>query len=402
MKMITQFLKFSGMMLFWGMLLLTCTDEPEANPEPKLSSDTLTVEDLDDLSDHLQFFSATKKEGKTPAAPTSSSLKFSIKDTLHLGEGVLMPIKFLHDELTNVAGVYIQVHGPLSGGSAGTFATNYYDVPEELNTAESDTVSIIVVGFDPADFEFPLSFDITIAPYDEGGQLIDETEVPVVIEDINDPNNSSSGSCGVVLPQGSYWDWFWSYDSIGKVVTDPFYVAGGDQIIKGCCVGGISDYGILCLSGTPEVDLLVERSLPFPTYYQIAAETFIFFDNGTYTRFTQENSANPLPSKSDFCNGDIGIVDIQVSKVTYGGNWTITKNVPTIPGWPPLDNLTLQGTSKTIPGGGYGNPGGFLVFRGCDIMDMLQVSYQDGEYPTILFKKYVRRQAGEDEWYLLS
>ncbi len=29
------------------------------------------------------------------------------------------------------------------------FASHYYDVPEVSNSAESDTVSIIVVGFDP-------------------------------------------------------------------------------------------------------------------------------------------------------------------------------------------------------------------------------------------------------------
>ena len=397
-----QFFNFFTVAFLCGMLFTSCSsDEPDVAPEQETLSDTLTVEDLDDFSGHLKFLGATKKEGKAPAAANSSTLKFSIKDTLRLFDGVPTPIKFLHDKNTNVAGVYIQIQNTFIGGSAGTFATHYYDVPEVPETADSDTVSIVIIGFDPGDLELPLPFHITITPTGPSGEPLDETVVPVVVEDINDPKNSGSGSCGLVLPQGDYWDWFLSHDMHGGDTyfwAEPNTIFGGDQIIKGCCVEGNSDYGGTCLQGDP----LNERTLPFSTYYQIVAETFTFSNDGTFTRITQENSANPLPDESDFCNGDVGVVDVKQSLITYQGNWTLKDiAVPRIyPSYTATrDYLTLQVTTSTSPGGGYGNPGGIIHALGCFGLVLIQVDKEGGDRH--LHKFYERKRAGEDEWYLL-
>ena len=158
-----QFFKFRQLILFCGIFLLACSsDEPEAVPAPCLerSAATTTVEELDDLSDHFEFLSAKKISGKIPAAPAgNSTLKISFKDTLYMMGSARIPIKFLHDAATNVAGVYIQVHRP-AASTAGDplYATYHYDVPELAENAESDTVSVIFVGFDPTGFELPLSF----------------------------------------------------------------------------------------------------------------------------------------------------------------------------------------------------------------------------------------------------
>ncbi len=98
------------------------------------------------------------------------------------------PIKFLHEDPTeNVSGVYVQVHGTFIGG---TNATYYYDVPELLETATSDSVSVIMIGIDPDGLidsdgvppaGAPFTFTITIVPYDPNGVPIAEDDRPVQI-----------------------------------------------------------------------------------------------------------------------------------------------------------------------------------------------------------------------------
>ncbi len=420
MKIIKPFLKFSCMTVFCGMLLLACTsDDPETNPEPEIL-DLATVEGLDSLSDHLTFASAEKIEGKVPSAPAGvSSLKFSIQDTLHLIPGVFMPVKFLHDELTNVAGVYIQVRHFSGSTNLVTEATHYYDVPEVPGTAESDSISVIMVGFDPSDFVDPVgvppagaplpTFEIAITPYDPNGQPLDATVVPVVVEDMND--NDPNGTCGLVLPEGEYWDWSMSYipsnpwDGDFEFLSSPLDLFKGVQNINGCCgADGNSYYGATCLN----LDSTYQRTLPFTTFYLIAHESFIFSDNGTYTRRTQENSANPVPEESNFCDGIAGNVEIKFAKIDYTGNWTVD-NVAIPPGYlvnpffgsityTTRDRLSLQGTSSTTPGGGFGNPGGIIHLLDCKFGLILIQTDNEG-FGQHLYKFYFRRKPGDKVWF---
>jgi hypothetical protein len=417
MKILTQFLKFSSMMMICGMLMLSCTsDEPEATPEPKTPA-LATVEGLDSLSDHLQFLSAEKKQGKIPSAPTgASSLKFSIKDTLHLVEGVFMPVKFLHDELTNVEGVFIQVRHFSSSTNGIIEATHHYDVPELPDAAGSDSVSIIMVGFDPEGLVegvppagSPFTFEITIKPYDSNDQPLDETVVPVIIEEISDDHPNSSGSCGLVLPEGEYWLWSMSYipsnpwDGDFIFFSDPSMKYGG-QSIKGCCANGESGYGASCLNGDPKN----EKTLFFPTYYQIAGETFIFNESGTFERITLEKHGNPDTDNTDFCGVAYGAVTNTIEFVTYEGNWTI-QNISIPPGYlenpffsgityTTRDRLSLQGTSSTPPLGGFGNPGGIIHLLDCKFGLILIQTDNEG-FGRHLYKFYFPRKPTDEVWF---
>ncbi len=101
-------------------------------------------------------------------------------------DAVKIPIEFLHEDTTkNVAGIYV-------GFPGGSF---YYVAAELQESEENDTVSIILMGFDPTGLELPLSFDITIMPYSESGEPIDQITVPVKIEESNDDPNKP-GLCG--------------------------------------------------------------------------------------------------------------------------------------------------------------------------------------------------------------
>jgi hypothetical protein len=392
------------------ILMLSCSsDDPAVEPEPKMVPGNLTAEEVDKISDHMLFVGSTIKEGNSPSAPGGSSLKISIEDTLHLAAGIPVPVKFLHDKLTNIGGAYIQVHSWSASTNAVVYGTYHFDVPELAETNENDTVSIIMVAFDPTDFELPLPIDITITPYDENGQPLDKTEVPVVVDD-----PITSGECGLVQP-GSYWEWEHSYilnldyvhtwinfgaypDLPDSTSVYAYYYApeklwGGNQMVKGCCNNGNSAYSASCLNTESE------RVLLFLTYYQQDYESIEFRDNGTFHRVTMENSAKPAPDKTHFCNDIAGVVDITSNNVSHEGNWTITPKVTVSvrniyeEEDRTVDYLRLQGTSST--GGGWGNPGGAIIRLSCNQLILLQLDQEGGTND--LWKIY-KRSTGE-RWF---
>ncbi len=397
-------------------------DEPEADPKTENPADTLTVADLDKFSDHLQFLSATKKPGKSPAAPAGSSLKISIKDTLFVIEGVEMPIKFLHRDTTkNVAGAYVQVHSMVGSGGLATY---FYDVPEIPEVAQSDTVSAIGVGFNMAGFinsggvppaggGKPLVFDVTITPYDESGQPLDETIIPVVVDAQSDSKELGSSSCPLVLPEGEHWKWFYTITSDGDPSTEekiggPEVITGG-QYINGCCIDDVPKYITEC---APDY-----KRLYFNTYYQAVYESIIFKADGTYSRITEERYANPEPEISDFCGNGEGEIEensfIQITK----GNWAIERNVSTSQRlkdfYDTRDYLRLTPTSVTPSGGFIKTRGGFIHQHPCPpassrrskgVLGLLTPAGggADGGDSQLVFKFFERSKLAsrnEDEWF---
>ncbi len=381
------------MILFCGIFLFACSsDEPEAVPAPGpgTPAGTTTVEELDDLSDHFEFLSAKEISGNIPAAPTgNSNLKISFKDTLYMMASARIPIKFLHDAGTNVTGVYIQVHSPeVSTAGSPLYATYHYDVTELAESAESDTVSVIFVGFDATGLELPLSVPVTISPYGKNGQPLDEIEEIFTVEESNESSNTSGRSKADPCPftSASEFDsWNWKYSVIEVDGSIEFYIAQGEmatygQTINGCC-SEASSTG--CAVGqTPNANLF------FPTYYRIELELLAFLENGTFRRTTVEASANPLTDESNFC-GDVGKVKASISDIDYRGFWTLDPNT---------ENLQLQTTSSTAEGGigGYGNPGGILRYS-CHLMLLIQVDREG--FGRDLQKLYRRGGIRSYEWY---
>jgi len=383
------------MILFCGIFVLACSsDEPEAVPAPVpgIPAATTTVEELDSLSDHLEFLSAKKTTGKIPAAPAgNSTLKISFKDTLYMMASARIPIKFLHDAGTNVAGVYIQVHRA-AASTAGDpiYATYHYDVPELAESAESDTVSVIFVGFDPTGLELPLSVPVTISPYGENGQPLEEFEEIFTVEESNESSNTSGRSEADPCPftSASEFDsWNWKYSVIEVDGSIEFYVAQGEmatygQTVYGCCneATGVSTG---CAVGQ-----IPNANLYFPTYYRIELELLAFLENGTFRRTTVEATASPLPDESNFC-GDVGKVHASIHEIDYRGFWTLDPNT---------ENLQLQTTESTAEGGlgGYGNPGGILSYN-CHYMLLIQLDREG--FGRDLRKLYIRGGIRSYEWY---
>ena len=371
MKYAFHLMKCCCITILCGILLAGC--RKNNNPSDP-GNDDLANPNV--ISTHLQFYKAVKKTGKPPAAPDQSSLKISFKDTLYLMEDIKVPVKFLHDSLKNVGGIYIQVKGK----GAGIFEANeYYDVPEFSQTANNDSVSLSMVGFDPDGYTLPFSFPVTITPYDEDGLPLDATDAVITVEESNDAP-SITGPCGFINPQNFLQ---WVYSLTKKADTVDFFSSPdmryGGQTLQGCCnrVNGQSG----CAPGqTPN------ESLFFPTYFQMNYELFRFFDNGTFTRLTLETHREPQPEISNFCGVNYGIVRVNNEDGVHIGNWTLD---------PATHNLRLQGVSSVPAGSGWGNPGGILRTN-CHWIHMVQLSGAP------LQKLYIRLRPTDQEYYVFD
>jgi hypothetical protein len=354
------------------MLLVNCkknNNDPEdpGGPGTNEPGDSITATSI---SNNLRFLKATKVNGEIPAGPQTSSLKISFEDTLYLANEFKRPIKFLHlDTLKNVGGVYVQV----SYRSLQTTASYYYNVPEIQEMKGSDSISVILMGVDADSLKdhfgavLPLSFDITIVPYDMNGVPIAEITRPAKVEPAN---TSPTGSCGLVLPDGMFWNWDLTLieDPNGTDLAfyndkDKIWGEGG-QNIKGCCINGISSYGSACAS-----DPDLQRSLRFPTWFQFEEEFIKFFNDGKFSRFTREIHALPEPEQSNFCGTALGKVSLSLHNVTYDGDWSVSTLANPIKG--SAQYLTMVTTAKA-GGSGHARTGGVIIQLDCNTLTLLQ------------------------------
>jgi len=398
MKSAVQLLKLTSIIIFCGMWMLACKkNSTTSNPPPVNTGNSANA---DSISDRLQFLEATKKQGTIPAGPSGSSLKISFEDTLYLVDQIKMPIKFRHlDTTQNVAGIFLQVEAVVGGPIAASY---YYDVPEVPQIGDStDTVSLIMIGVDPTNLKFPLSFNITIIPYNSSGQPIAHTIRPVkIVEHTNDPK-ANSGSCGLILPPDEVWDWELSYinSPTSDFYSDPNTVFGGEgQIIRGNCCGGTSVYGICPREREPN------EHLHFNTYYQITSEHLLFVDPVDFARETTEQGANPLPDSSNFCDPFEGLVRPYVHGTLYSGTYSITPAVvpPDLQMYHDSLRLGLLTTAINPRGAGFGNPGGIIHFLDCKTGALVLIQVDLEGFGQHLIKIYKRNTLNLDRWFALE
>jgi hypothetical protein len=413
MKRTVQFLKFACFILFCGGLMLTCrkndtmAEEPgnPTDPNPPGTEDS-AIATADTIANHLQFFNAVKKMGIAPKGAAGSSLKISFKDTLYLMDELKRPIKFQHEDAAqNVAGAYIQVHYGMAGG-ASSF---YYDVPEEPEIGDNDTVSVLFAGIDPNGLtglpgvppaSVPSTFEITITPYDKAGNPI-ATETRPVSTSENKRGGGNGSACGLVLDVGEYWEWELSYsfdkNSLIEFMNDPYKVWGaGGQFIKGSCCNGNSVYGV-CPG-----DTAANSGLRFVTRFQFLMDMVTFFPNGTFIGASAETHNLPAPDESDFCGSGKGIVKLSTRSYQKSGTYTVnkTKLPARFPqSWRHDDTLmlTLRQTAPVGYSGGVGNASGVIHALDCDQLVVMQLDREGGN--SDLYRFYRRITNKQPHWY---
>jgi hypothetical protein len=399
MKFYKHLFKFTCALLLYIVLSTSCKKSATVDDLPVVILGDST--NVDTISNHLTFLNAVKKQGAIPTGPAGSSLKISFEDTLYLNDKIKGPIKFLHEDTTqNVAGVYLQVHTAV-GGTGGSFASYYYDIPEIPDMADNDTVSVILIGVNPAGLIDPahgvpqLVFEITIIPYSPGGQPLAKAVRPVKISDPKIDPSGNAGSCGLVLPPGDFWKWDLSMiedPGNGKLFfyNDPKKVWGaGGQFITGCCINGVSSYNTVL--GCDKDPAKAKRKL-FPTFFQFQESDSKFFTDGTYSQFSRQIHVNPAPDETDFCGVAPGVVHGSSSNVTESGTWKITNSAYK------GDSLNLS-TFRTFTSGGNGieTPRGFIHQLNCKVLVLVRPGAEGSPFDMVSF--FTRIDTSKDGWY---
>jgi hypothetical protein len=397
MKFYKHLFKFTCALLLYIVLSTSCKKSATVDDLPVVIPGDST--NADTISNHLTFLNAVKKQGAIPTGPAGSSLKISFEDTLYLNDKIKGPIKFLHEDTTqNVAGVFLQVHSTFTGS---TNATYYYDIPEIPDLADNDTVSVILIGVNPAGLIDPahgvpqLVFEITIIPYGPGGQPLAQAVRPVKISDPKIDPSGNAGSCGLVLPPGDFWKWDLSMiedPGNGKLFfyNDPKKVWGaGGQFITGCCINGVSSYNTVL--GCDKDPVKAKRKL-FPTFFQFQESDTKFFNDGTYSQFSRSIFVNPAPDETDFCGVAPGVVHGSSSNVTESGTWKITNSVYK------GDSLNLS-TFRTFTSGGNGveTPKGFIHQLNCKVLVLVRPGAEGSPFDMVSF--FTRIDTSKDGWY---
>lgn len=365
------------------------------DPVPPAGPGGTTNMIVDTVSGRLQFFDGSKKQGPIPNGPAASSLKISFKDTFYLFDEIKRPMKFLHMDITkNVSGVFLQVQAT-SNGSA---ASHYYDIPEVPDVADSDTVSVIMIGIDPRGLPLPQTYDVRIVPYDENKQPIASAVRPLKIDHPKKQTPSNAGSCGLGGAATDIWAWDLSLtDGPGVLFyNDPFTIhSAAGQDIEGSCCRGNTTWPEFCVGEQKH-----NRRLHFSTYYQIKQETFSFLNGGQFVRVTEEDSPVPLPDESDFCGSGAGKVRASLKTTRYDGDWTIRPiNRPSLYKG---DSLELILITKSSTGTGYGNPGGVIHQLDCELGSLVLVQSIGEGSGKYLIKFYSRKKIIDLLWYSFS
>jgi len=376
---------------FYIILLFSCHKKeiPPTPANPTNPNNPQAFVSADSLSDRLQFTGAIKKTGTIPKGPAGSGLKISFGDTLFLVDRVKIPIKFLHTDTTkNVSGIFLQVQA-LQGGS---FASYYYDVPELAAADSSDSVSIVMIGFDPTNLSLPTSFNIIITPYNSSHLPIDSAVKPVKIVEHKTNPKGTSGKCGLVNPQNETWDWVMTYRENSTFAYTPETAFGSDgQYIGGSCCGGFSVYGICPGERQPN------SRLHFNTFYQIAREELSLFDDGGFERRTVERGANPIPDSSDFCGVLEGRVRPFLTEVFYSGHYTVEPAVlpPSVKDLHDSLVLILNTETSTPKNSGFGNGGGIIHYLDCRSLVLISPDPEGSNqtlvkiYHSAIFEKWI-------------
>lgn len=378
-----------------SMIFYACKKDDLVNEDPGTNTGKAALADT--LSAHLLFTKAKKKPGNSPVGINSGLLRYSIKDTLRFTTSLPVPLQFLHmDSMNNISGAWVQIK---AGASSG-FSSFHFEVNELKNAAESDTVSVIMIGMEPEGLELPQIFEVKITPFDKDKKPLGEDIIPAKIDLPKIDLPGSSAACDIIAALNENWEWQASY-TLPENDEYSFYNHPGlahsnkGVDIEGSCCNGESRWPAFCIG-----EIKHNRKLHFNTYYTIVSEGFFLLKNGTFFRTSWEDSPVPLPASSDFCSNGNGLVQQSPKYSRYAGEWEITPvNLP--PNIPAhlkhcKQQLKMKGTSTG--GTGFGNPGGILVNMDCSsgTLILAQTSGESGANP--LMKFYVSRSSIGPRW----
>lgn len=299
------------------LFVVSCSDpaEEEMTPPGEEEEAELKPEDADPIMNAFSFTSATKINGKVPEVDNTSLIKMAGGDTLYAMAGVNNIIRISHPASKLLSGIFMAVEG----------STFYYEV-EKDDEEQSDTVSVVMIGFDPEEVDGTAHVPIQLTAYDENKQPIDIIERILTIEDPSDPNPAG---CGLledgdttyvqVLSGGWIWEWtvVLDYNDQPVVINAPLRSYITEQTHYGCCEESACP-ALVIDPNTHIAEWKYDSEMSIVTRYAIEREYFNFFQNGTFHRFTWEFQSALDPEATDYCTGQPAMVNRREDVYYYG------------------------------------------------------------------------------------
>ncbi len=283
-------------------------EENEEEDENNNSGSTFTS---DELSSFLVFSeNPTQISGNLSSAP-DGQMKIDVEDTIYVVKGYPLGnrISFLKDPSQDITGFYISVAG----------ASHYFDVPKTIEEdqfvaeGEDDTVSVILLGFDPSaqngrlaetkETTYPVTTEIKIQPHDKNGTAIDEFTKFITVED-----PESGANCNSILEKT--WEWNFTFRiNNGEIVNIwapglgiPINTKGG-----GCCNGDGKSFTVTdpgCVANINEPNMKWIEVYP-NDFYVRPFEILHFYSGDKVLAFQKEIIKNWDLFNTDFCSQNL-------------------------------------------------------------------------------------------------
>lgn len=299
-------------MLILITLSTSCDEEEEMvnnNPGNPNDPGQPTETNPNDATASLIFDDMEVISGSPPAVGSiTSDLKIDT-DTIFWTEGIIKRVMIQKPVDVSLSGFWVWVEG----------ADSYIEAAFEKDE-ETEEITVIYVDFDPSGWDLPATFPVTIVPFDEDGNALDEIETEVKIEKPYDASGPCNFDYGISDSDGSvWWEWIASYDPSIDFFAAPMFPFPVFGTTMGCCVNGVSSQNPNCPDGS-----WVE--LNYMNFYTIAREAF-FLDgsNASFNGISIEFTQNFDPGESDFCTKRPGYND-DFKYGLFEGNWEIDAN----------------------------------------------------------------------------
>lgn len=282
-----------------ALLILFCCSDPgeEEITPPNEEEEEITPDDADNLLKTFSFLSSTQITGSVPAVANSTIIRNDSKDTIYVLPGVKNVFRLSHPSSVVINGIFMAVEG----------STFYVDVPA-LEEEDSDTVAVFLFEIDPEDLEGSMDVPVKITAYDAAKQPIDIIERIITVEE------PSQNACDILVDGDTMSfgttinEWLWRWTVVLDASGQPKFVNGPGRMygtlqkdIEGCCNPGCPAYVVNPTTQTGE--WIFDSFVDAGTYYSISHESFMFYKNGTFYRYTIESEKNFDPASTDWCAG---------------------------------------------------------------------------------------------------
>ncbi len=274
------------------------------------------------VTESLIFKNAIMHSGNIPTNVSGIDVELD-RDTIGLVDGTLPFVGIIKPNGTVLQVAFAQVEG----------SDTYFEV--EFEEAENDTLVYLNFEFDGTDWDYPISFNLDIAPVDDSGVPAKIIETTVIVEAPADNNGGCDIDEFLDGKDTKTYAWYVTIDRNLAPENAPLgYIVGWDisgaaysygmersfpQEVSGCCTSSGSYYG---------------NCIGFPTHALVTGVTkmvvggarLTFFRDGSVTGYLiNKLTQNVDPQNFDFCNGIPGY-NINSVDNFYQGTYTFNSS----------------------------------------------------------------------------